>query len=85
MNANEKWYFESGKVYDISYINTRDYICDFELFGEFVELFGGEYDSTETIDTNLNPQETIYEIASFVSFVYDIPAHLVFVAPNYAK
>lgn len=50
-----------------------DFITAFEVYGDYLELFGGEYDSTETLPDVCTDDELIEEIIMFVSFVYDIP------------
>ena len=58
-----------GKVFTNK---NLDFITEFETFGDYLELFGGDFDCTETfISTNKN--NDIREIIDFVSFVYDIP------------
>ena len=47
-------------------------ITEFETFGDYLELFNGDYDSTETFVSTTKSNDT-REIIDFISFVYDIP------------
>lgn len=59
----------SGQAFTSRKLN---YITDFETFGDFIELFGGDFDCTESF-ISTTKQNDIREIIDFVSFVYDIP------------
>lgn len=64
-------------AYDLSYFPPR-YITRIEASSNMIELFDGEYDSTETwYRDELNKAQQIEEIECFIGFVYDIWSEMI--------
>lgn len=92
MQRTDKWYFETGKIYDTSYINTCNCIGQFAMIhgdlddvieDHMYEIRYEDFDSWIILPCEYTPQEMVAELLSQIQF--DLGTVWVQIQPNYVN
>lgn len=92
MQNTDKWYFETGKIYDTCYINTTNYIGQItEIHDEndvadtehVYEIRYQDFDSWIVLPYEYTPQQIIDELLQQIQF--DLDTVYVRIQPNYVN